>query len=132
MTMTTEEPISRTRTEVRELLREVEAVYALGGPPTGPGGAWEPVEDHGYILAVLDHSDMATFDLFAAALRDARIATPAGLRAFLRLVAARAQIAVLTWILDEPDGFHPTGHVATRDEVLDEASAIAHWDQSDW
>jgi len=130
--VTFNDPIARSRADVRALLRDVEAVYALGGPPIGAGAGdnWDPVEAHGYILAVLDHHDMTNWDRYVEALRDARIDYPAGLRALLRLVVASGAMAALSWVLDEPDAFHPGGHATSRAEVIESASSIAFWGSS--
>jgi hypothetical protein len=115
--------------EIRELLRDIETMYELGGPPIGPEpkANWDAVEAHGLILAWLDRSDMSTPDLFHVA--DVDLDNAPGLRATFRLLASYAAMMALTWVLNEASPLGSEGP-ATREQVLDAASAIAGWDTS--
>jgi hypothetical protein len=68
-------------------------------------------------------------EAFVKFLRDNHIDCPAGLKALLRLVAASAQITLLSWLLDEKvdlDGTYSTGP-RSFEEVKDEATGFPWW-----
>jgi hypothetical protein len=124
----------RSAAEIRALASDAADLYWLGGPPMvglEPGAKWDAEEAHGLILAVLDHSDLTTKSKFLAAMHEARIDTPAGLRALLRLAASSAVCAALSWVLEEPDAIWPETYPRTRQEAFDAAGSVAYWDTTD-
>ena len=120
----------RDRTEVEGLLRDVEALYGLGGPPVaqGPNTNWDPCEAHGYILASLDDPGTAEGGHYERVLADCHLDNLAGLRALLRLTGANAAMAVLRWVLDDesvPSAF--SSEQPSRSQCLEEVASAPWW-----
>ncbi len=115
------------------MLHALRGIYELGGPPVqlsdGTWGNFESSEAHGLILAELDAADPTDEDAFLAACREVGINTLPGLRALLRLVASAAALAALGWAASESTRPDAGGGVPSQAQLLDEAAAIAWWDQ---
>ncbi len=91
---------------------------------------WRSVEYHGYVLSGLRQLPESEHgEPFVEFLRDSHLDCPMGLSALVRVVASSAQIALLTWLLDESvqlDEGYPTGP-KTFEEVKDEATGLPWW-----
>jgi hypothetical protein len=127
---------TRSAAEIRRMMERLRAIYDLGGPPVqlsdGTWGNLESSEAHGLILAELDAADPTDEGAFLAACREVGIDTLPGLRALLRLVASAAALAALSWGASEPTHPDVGGGVPTESQLLDEAAAIAWWDEAGW
>jgi hypothetical protein len=119
--------------EIRTVAQQVAALYWMGGPMGGGirEDPWHAGNAHGFIFAVLDHTDMSSPLKYWQALRDAAMDRPDGLRAFLRLATSSAVNATISWILGEPGPIYPELEPHTMEEVLDLAAGIAYWDFDD-
>jgi hypothetical protein len=116
----------RIAAHIGELIDDLVAQYALGGPPVGsPHDAqnWDAIEAHGSILALLDNPPGFDEPGMDAILRDCMVTTPAALSAVLRLVGTYAAMSALAWVLDEPIGSSVGREAPSRDDVLREARA---------
>jgi len=125
--------ISCRASDLRDLLSHALEQYLAGGPPLqgqgnlpGPSG-----ESHSLILAALQElPEFEHEEAFVEFLRENDLNCRAGLSALLRLVAASAQIALLSWLVDEQvdleDGPYLTGP-KTFDEAKDEATGLPWW-----
>lgn len=115
-----------TTDEIVALLREAERLYRLGGAATATGlGAHDPDEWHGYVLAELDDVANMNPDAYARVARDWGLDNAAGVRALVRLSAARAVAASLRYALGLVDP--TTGDVATAASAIDEINISHLW-----